>query len=141
MSFHGALIGIILGTYRFSLKKNIPTFLLLDIIDFVAPIGIFFGRIANFINGELAGKTTDVFWGVIFPKIDNYISLLSTSSIFGKEIITEVKKIDKFYYAEEYHQDYEKKNPYNPYVQNVSIPRFNRFKQKASSYIKIKDDH
>jgi len=74
-------------------------------------------------------------------KINNYINFLSTSSIFGKNIITEVKKIDKFYYAEEYHQDYEKKNPYNPYVQNVSIPRFNRFKQKASSYIKIKDDH
>tara|TARA_B100001769_G_C22016209_1_gene546102 strand:+ start:175 stop:885 length:711 start_codon:yes stop_codon:yes gene_type:complete len=74
-------------------------------------------------------------------KINNYINFLSTSSIFGKNIITEVKKIDKFYYAEEYHQDYEKKNPYNPYVQNVSKPRFNRFKQKASSYIKIKDDH
>ena len=73
MSFHGALIGIILGTYWFSIKKNIPTFFLLDIIAFVAPIGIFFGRIANFINGELVGKTTDVFWGVIFPKIDNNI--------------------------------------------------------------------
>ena len=73
MSFHGALIGIILGTYWFSIKKNIPAFFLLDIIAFVAPIGIFFGRIANFINGELVGKTTDVFWGVIFPKIDNNI--------------------------------------------------------------------
>ena len=73
MSFHGALIGVILGTYWFSIKKNIPTFFLLDIVSFVAPIGIFFGRIANFINGELAGKTTDVFWGVIFPNIDNNI--------------------------------------------------------------------
>jgi phosphatidylglycerol:prolipoprotein diacylglycerol transferase len=73
MSFHGALIGIILGTYWFSLKKKIPTFFLLDIVAFVAPIGIFFGRIANFINGELVGKTTNVFWGVIFPKIDNSI--------------------------------------------------------------------
>ena len=73
MSLHGALIAIILGTYWFSIKKNIPTFFLLDIIAFVAPIGIFFGRIANFINGELVGKTTDVFWGVIFPKIDNNI--------------------------------------------------------------------
>ena len=73
MSFHGALIGIILGTYWFSLKKNIATFFLLDIVSFVAPIGIFFGRIANFINGELFGKTTDVFWGVIFPNIDNNI--------------------------------------------------------------------
>ena len=73
MSFHGALIGVILGTYWFSIKKNIPTFFLLDIISFVAPIGIFFGRVANFINGELVGKTTDVFWGVIFPNIDNNI--------------------------------------------------------------------
>ena len=73
MSFHGALIGIILGTYWFSVKKNIVTFFLLDIISFVAPIGIFFGRVANFINGELVGKTTDVFWGVIFPNIDNNI--------------------------------------------------------------------
>jgi len=73
MSFHGALIGVILGTYWFSIKKNIPTFFLLDIVSFVAPIGIFFGRVANFINGELVGKTTDVFWGVIFPNIDNSI--------------------------------------------------------------------
>ena len=73
MSFHGALIGVILGTYWFSIKKNIPTFFLLDIVSFVAPIGIFFGRVANFINGELVGKTTDVFWGVIFPNIDNNI--------------------------------------------------------------------
>ena len=73
MSFHGALIGIILGTHYFSIKKNIPTFFLLDIIACVAPIGIFFGRIANFINGELVGKTTDVYWGVVFPNIDNYV--------------------------------------------------------------------
>ena len=74
-------------------------------------------------------------------KINNYIGLLSTNTIFGKEIITEVKKIDSFYYAEEYHQDYEKKNPYSSYIQNVSIPRYQRFKQKASNYIKIKDNH
>ena len=73
MSFHGAVVGIILGTYWFSIKKNISTFFLLDIVAFVAPIGIFFGRIANFINGELVGKTTDVFWGVIFPNIDDKI--------------------------------------------------------------------
>ena len=71
MSFHGALIGIIIGTHWFSIKKKIPTFFLLDVVSCVAPIGIFFGRIANFINGELVGKTTNVFWAVIFPKIDN----------------------------------------------------------------------
>ncbi len=71
MSFHGGLIGIIFGTYLFSLKKKVPTLFLLDIIACVSPIGIFFGRIANFINGELVGKTTDAYWGVIFPIIDN----------------------------------------------------------------------
>ena len=64
------LIGIIFGTYLFSIKKNASTLFYLDIIACVSPIGIFFGRIANFINGELIGKTTNVFWGVIFPNVD-----------------------------------------------------------------------
>ena len=72
MSFHGALIGIILGTYFFSSKRDIPAFFLLDIIACVAPIGIFLGRIANFINGELIGKVTTVSWGVIFPAVDTF---------------------------------------------------------------------
>ena len=71
MSFHGALVGIIIGTYIFSAKRKIKLFFLLDIIACVSPIGIFFGRIANFINGELVGKSTEMSWGVIFPKIDN----------------------------------------------------------------------
>ena len=70
MSFHGALIGIILGTYLFSNKVKINSIFFLDIIACVAPIGIFFGRIANFINGELYGKPTDLFWSVIFPQVD-----------------------------------------------------------------------
>jgi len=70
MSFHGALVGIIVGTHLFSLKRKIQTFFLLDIIACVSPIGIFLGRIANFINGELIGKVTNVSWGVIFPAID-----------------------------------------------------------------------
>ena len=72
MSFHGGLIGIIIGTYLFSVKRKISTFFLLDVIACVCPIGIFFGRIANFINGELIGKTTSVSWGVIFPTIDMF---------------------------------------------------------------------
>ena len=70
MSFHGALIGIIIGTNLFSTRKNIPAFFFLDVIACVSPIGILFGRIANFINGELVGKVTDVSWGIIFPAID-----------------------------------------------------------------------
>ena len=70
MSFHGALIGIIIGVYLFSKKKDILTFFMLDIIACVAPIGIFFGRIANFINSELIGKVTNVPWSVVFPLVD-----------------------------------------------------------------------
>ena len=70
MSFHGALIGIIFGTYIFSKKVKISSFFFLDIIASVAPIGIFFGRIANFINGELYGKPANLFWSVIFPEVD-----------------------------------------------------------------------
>jgi phosphatidylglycerol:prolipoprotein diacylglycerol transferase len=70
MSFHGALVGIIIGTYLFSTKRKVSSFFLLDIIACVSPIGIFFGRIANFINGELVGKTTSVSWSVVFPALD-----------------------------------------------------------------------
>ncbi len=70
MSFHGALIGIIFGTYFFAKKIKINFFFFLDIIASVAPVGIFFGRIANFINGELYGKPSSFFWSVIFPEVD-----------------------------------------------------------------------
>ena len=70
MSFHGALIGIIFGTNLFAINRKISSFFLLDVISCVAPIGIFFGRLANFINAELVGKVTEVSWAVIFPAID-----------------------------------------------------------------------
>ena len=70
MSFHGGLIGIIIATFIFSKKHNINKYLFLDVISVSAPIGLFFGRVANFINGELIGKATNGGWGVIFPQID-----------------------------------------------------------------------
>lgn len=73
MSFHGALLGVIVGTLLYAKKNKLKTFLLLDVIACVSPIGIFLGRIANFINGELVGKATSVYWGVIFPKTDNIV--------------------------------------------------------------------
>ena len=70
MSFHGALIGIIFGTFLFSIKRKISSLFLLDVIATVSPIGIFFGRVANFINGELIGKATNASWGILYPSID-----------------------------------------------------------------------
>jgi len=71
MSFHGGLIGVIIGTYIFSKKNHFNPYTFLDLISLVAPIGIFFGRVANFLNSELYGKETTVSWGVIFAKVDN----------------------------------------------------------------------
>ena len=71
MSFHGALVGIIISTYFFSKKNKINYFYFLDLVSLSAPIGIFLGRISNFINSELYGRETDVFWSVKFLAIDN----------------------------------------------------------------------
>ena len=73
MSFHGGLLGVIVGAYIFRRSKNIQLIYILDIVSCVAPIGLFFGRIANFINSELYGKPTEFFLGVVFPQVDNLI--------------------------------------------------------------------
>jgi len=73
MSFHGGLVGVILSGYFYSKKNNSNIFKYLDLVALVAPIGIFFGRLSNFINSELYGRQTDVFWGVKFIKVDDLI--------------------------------------------------------------------
>ena len=70
MSFHGGLIGVIVASKLFSNKHNTNQFIFLDLVALSAPIGIFFGRVANFINSELYGRTTDVPWSVQFTLID-----------------------------------------------------------------------
>ena len=70
MSFHGGLIGIIISIYLFCRKNNIQFFYLSDLVSIVAPIGLFFGRIANFINNELYGKVTNFPFAMIYPEID-----------------------------------------------------------------------
>jgi|TARA_B100000767_G_scaffold75504_1_gene72100 phosphatidylglycerol:prolipoprotein diacylglycerol transferase len=71
MSFHGGLIGIIVASILFSKKNNQDSFLYMDLVSLVAPIGIFFGRLANFINSELYGTPTDIPWAVTFIQVDN----------------------------------------------------------------------
>ena len=71
MSFHGGLIGIIVASILFSKKHDQDSFLYMDLVSLVAPIGIFFGRLANFINSELYGTPTDIPWAVTFIQVDN----------------------------------------------------------------------
>ena len=71
MSFHGGLLGVIIASIIFAKKNNQDPFEYMDLVSLVSPIGIFFGRLANFINSELYGTTTNVPWSVTFVKIDN----------------------------------------------------------------------
>ena len=71
MSFHGGLLGIILISIIFAKNNKENPLNYLDVVSLVSPIGIFFGRISNFINSELYGTVTNLPWGVKFIKIDN----------------------------------------------------------------------
>ena len=71
MSFHGGLLGVIFSIYFFSRYKKLSFLYLSDLVSVVAPIGLFLGRIANFINTELIGKPTEFYISVIYPSIDN----------------------------------------------------------------------
>jgi phosphatidylglycerol---prolipoprotein diacylglyceryl transferase len=71
MSFHGGLLGIIVASIIFGKKNNQDPFIYMDLVSLVAPIGIFFGRLANFINSELYGTVSNIPWSVIFVTVDN----------------------------------------------------------------------
>ena len=68
--------------------------------------------------------------------IQDYIALLESEKVYNRPIVTQVAPFETFYKAEEYHQDFERRNPYNSYIRNVSIPRLNRFKKNFGSYLK-----
>lgn len=68
MSFHGGLLGVIAAIVLFSRKQGINPFRFSDLVACATPIGLFFGRIANFINGELWGRPTDAAWAMVFPR-------------------------------------------------------------------------
>lgn len=67
MSFHGGLLGTTIAMILFARRNAIPVWSLFDTVAAVAPFGLFFGRIANFVNGELWGRITDVPWAMVFP--------------------------------------------------------------------------
>jgi phosphatidylglycerol:prolipoprotein diacylglycerol transferase len=67
MSFHGGFLGCVVAVIAFARRRKIPVLSLGDIVCAVAPIGLFLGRIANFINAELWGRPSDVPWAMVFP--------------------------------------------------------------------------
>lgn len=70
MSFHGGLLGVTFAMLAFARFKELPFLRLADFVACAAPIGLFFGRVSNFINGELVGRATNAEWGMIFSYID-----------------------------------------------------------------------
>jgi phosphatidylglycerol---prolipoprotein diacylglyceryl transferase len=67
MSFHGGLAGSVVAGWMFALRRKKAFLMLADLGGLVAPVGLFFGRLGNFINGELYGRVTHVPWGMVFP--------------------------------------------------------------------------
>lgn len=120
-----------------------------DKISFTALVQVFFGsHDPTTLNRQGPDRGTQ-YRSVAFYKNDtekkiitDYIALLTNENVYeGDPITTEVISFEKFYKAEEYHQDYERKNPNNSYIRNVSIPRLNRFKENFKDYLKEEAAH
>lgn len=74
MAFHGALLGCGLAIWAFAARNKVNPWSTMDLCAASVPIGLFFGRIANFINGELYGRPTDMPWGMVFPGVAEYLA-------------------------------------------------------------------
>ena len=83
MSYHGALIGFLLGSYLFARKNRYSFWFLMDIVAIAVPVGYIFGRIGNFLNQELIGRTTDVSWGIYVDGVLRHPSQLYEALLEG----------------------------------------------------------
>lgn len=70
MSFHGGLLGVLIALAWFAKRRQLPYFLITDFVAPLVPLGLAFGRLGNFINGELWGRPTDWPWAMVFPMVD-----------------------------------------------------------------------
>lgn len=131
-----------IGTGRTGHAESVAVYYDPEIVSFQTLVDVFFGsHDPTTVNGQHPDYGTQyrsiAFYSNNSEKqiIENTIAKLNKEMYQGK-IATEVKKMDVFYKAEDYHQDYEKRNPNNAYVRNVSIPRLNRFKKKFPNILK-----
>lgn len=135
-----------IGTGRTGHAESVAVYYNPKKVSFQTLVTVFFGsHDPTTINGQHPDYGSQ-YRSIAFYKtqeerqlIENTIKKLNENVYHGK-IVTEVKKMEKFYPAEEYHQNYERLHPENPYVQKVSIPRLNRFKRKFPELLK-KEKH
>ena len=113
-----------------------------DIISFKELVEVFFGSHDPTTLNKQGPDVGTHYRSIAFYKntrekeiIEREIERLLKNNIFPR-IVTEVKKFEKFYLAEDYHQDYKEKNPNNAYIWNVSVPRINKFKSKFTNLLK-----
>ena len=124
--------------------EAVKVFYDLEVISFTQLVQVFFGSHDPTTLNRQGPDRGPQYRSIAFYKnnkekkiIQDYMNKLETENVYGnRPIVTEVKAFDTFYMAEEYHQDYEKRNPNNSYIRNVSIPRLNRFKENFQSYLK-----
>lgn len=120
-----------------------------EVISFTALVQVFFGSHDPTSLNRQGPDRGPHYRSIAFYKneaekkiITDYIALLVKENVYdGDPITTQVVPFEKFYKAEEYHQDYERKNPNNGYIRNVSIPRLNRFKENFGDYLKEEATH
>jgi peptide-methionine (S)-S-oxide reductase len=114
-----------------------------NIINFETLVEVFFGSHDPTTKNSQGPDYGTQYRSIVFYNsekqkkiIEKYMSILRSMNTLSKKITTEVKVLKKFYYAEEYHQDYKKRNPNNSYIQKISIPRLNNFKEKFTELLK-----
>ena len=112
-----------------------------DVVDFRTLVQVFFGsQNPTQVNGQGPDNGSQ-YRSIIFFQTEeqkNIINEVKTevAKNYQKPLAAEILPFQKFWVAEDYHQNYEKNNPQNPYIQNVSIPRLNRFKEKFPNILK-----
>ncbi len=114
-----------------------------EVVDFATLVKVFFGSQDPTTPNQQGPDRGKQYRSIAFYQnetekeiIEDYIKELEEKKVFKNKIVTEVVPFDKFYEAEDYHQDYEKLHPNEPYVRAVSIPRLNKFKAKFPELLK-----
>ena len=114
-----------------------------EVISYIELVQVFFGSHDPTTLNRQGPDRGRQYRSIAFYKNDEeqktiraYMDALEENNVYDSPIVTEITPFTEFYRAEDYHQDYERNNPDNPYIQNISIPRLNRFKKNFSEYLK-----
>jgi peptide-methionine (S)-S-oxide reductase len=134
------------GTNRTGHAESIAVFYNPKVVSYKELVAVFFASQDPTTPNQQGPDKGSSYRSIAFYKnatekkiIEDKIKELTANNVFTNPIVTEVKPVTDFYEAEDYHQDYVKKNPNQPYVKGVSLPRYNKFKQTYKG--KIKPNH